>query len=351
MFRSSCILRKLERTTPLKQLIEVIDLKKTYKRPQVGTGMGRIIRTLIAPNYKIVEAIKDINFTIAKGEAVGYIGPNGSGKSTTIKLLTGVLKPDGGQVIVEGMTPWKNRMHYVKNIGVVFGQRSQLWWDLPVIDSFRLNKFMYRISDDQFKQKMIFLNDLLKIDEIGNVPVRTLSLGQRMRAEIGIAILHSPSVLFLDEPTIGLDLEAKQWIRKAIFTLRNELQTTVLLTSHDLQDIEQICNRIIVIDKGQIIYNGSLSNIQEKANKYCVLIVEYFEPPLNYQFMLGVSNIKVEQNKQWLRVDRSIRNIPDLLKELADMQPIRDLTISEEGIEEIVQQIYQGKLSDLTYAE
>ncbi len=235
---------------------------KSYKIAKRNSGFGQALKALFSREYEVVHALRDVSFTIHEGEMVGYIGPNGAGKSSTIKILSGILTPDQGTVLVDGRIPYKNRIQHVSQIGVVFGQRSQLWWDVPVIDSFELLKDIYQIPNTQYKQSLEELTDLLNLGELLRSPARQLSLGQRMRCEIGASLLPQPRILFLDEPTIGLDAVSKLAVRDFILKQNQLHKTTVILTTHDMQDIEALASRIILIGKGQLLMDGSLSDIK-----------------------------------------------------------------------------------------
>ncbi len=235
---------------------------KSYKIAKRNAGFGEACRALFHREYEVIHALNDVSFTINDGEMVGYIGPNGAGKSSTIKILSGILTPDSGTVLVDGRIPYKNRIEHVREIGVVFGQRSQLWWDVPVIDSFELLKDIYSISDSLYHNNLEELTELLNLKELLRSPARQLSLGQRMRCEIAASLLHSPRILFLDEPTIGLDAVSKLAVREFILKQNKTHGTTVILTTHDMQDIEALTNRIILIGKGQILIDGTLEDIK-----------------------------------------------------------------------------------------
>lgn len=236
---------------------------KSYKIAKRNAGFGEACRALFHREYEMIHALNDVSFTIHDGEMVGYIGPNGAGKSSTIKILSGILTPDSGTVLVDGRIPYKNRIAHVREIGVVFGQRSQLWWDVPVIDSFELLKDIYSITDSQYKQSLEELTELLNLSELLRSPARQLSLGQRMRCEIAASLLHQPHILFLDEPTIGLDAVSKLAVRDFILQQNRNHGTTVILTTHDMQDIEALTNRIILIGKGRILMDGTLNDIKQ----------------------------------------------------------------------------------------
>ena len=248
----------------MKNVIEVNHISKKFVTNKKYPGLKGAIKGLFSREKEEKVAVDDVTFSIKEGEIVGYIGSNGAGKSTTIKMMTGILTPTEGECLVHGINPSKERKKNAQNIGVVFGQRTQLWWDLPLSESFSILKEIYNVSDEQYEKQMKFLNDVLELDEFWTRPVRNLSLGQRMRADLGAALLHNPKVLYLDEPTIGLDLVVKDNIRKAIKEINEKYKTTVILTTHDIEDIEELCNRIIIIDDGKKIYDGSLENLKEK---------------------------------------------------------------------------------------
>lgn len=235
---------------------------KTYKIAKRNGGFGEACKALFRREYEHIQALNNISFTINDGEMVGYIGPNGAGKSSTIKILSGILTPDSGTVLVDGKNPYKNRIEYVRDIGVVFGQRSQLWWDLPVIDSFDLLKDIYSVNNSQYKQNLEELTTLLNLEDLLRTPTRQLSLGQRMRCEVAASLLHNPRILFLDEPTIGLDAISKLAVRDFIHKLNKDHKTTIILTTHDMQDIEALTKRIILIGKGQILLDGTIADIK-----------------------------------------------------------------------------------------
>ncbi len=242
-------------------MITVNNICKSYKAAKRNAGFGESVRSFFRREYDVVKALDHISFTIHDGETVGYIGPNGAGKSTTIKILSGILTPDSGDCLVDGRVPWKNRIEHVARIGVVFGQRSQLWWDVPVIDSFELLRDIYSIPPEIYHKNKDDLTELLELGELLRTPTRQLSLGQRMRCELAASLLHSPDILFLDEPTIGLDAVSKIAVREFIVRLNRERKTTVILTTHDMQDIEAITKRVILIGKGRILLDGDISEI------------------------------------------------------------------------------------------
>lgn len=237
-------------------MIEVKNLTKEFKKPVRKQGVWGMITTLFSKEYETKVAVNNVSFTIHDGEIVGYIGSNGAGKSTTIKMMCGILNPTSGEVRIDGEMPYKKRMQVAEKIGVVFGQKTQLWWDIPLIESFKVLKEIYRVSDEEYEERMEFLCETLDLKEFLSQPVRTLSLGQRMRADLAASWLHNPNILFLDEPTIGLDVWVKEKIRQAIKTMNEKYNTTVILTTHDMQDIENLCSRIIMIEEGKVIYDG-----------------------------------------------------------------------------------------------
>lgn len=244
-------------------MIQVEHINKTFRIAKRGSGWKEACKSLLHRQYESIKALDDLSFTIQDGEMVGYIGPNGAGKSSTIKILSGILTPDDGNCKIDGRIPWKNRIDHVQNIGVVFGQRSQLWWDVPVIDSFELLKDIYRISPQTYRQNLDELITLLNLGEIIKTPARQLSLGQRMRCEIAASLLHSPKILFLDEPTIGLDAVSKLAVRDFILERNRIHKTTVILTTHDMQDIAALTRRIILIGKGRVLFDGALEEIEQ----------------------------------------------------------------------------------------
>lgn len=244
-------------------MITMQNVCKTYKVSKRDAGFSSAFKALFHKEYELIHALDGVSFTISDGEMVGYIGPNGAGKSSTIKILSGILTPEEGTCLINGLTPWNNRIEHVKNIGVVFGQRTQLWWDVPVMDSFELLKEIYRIDDHVYRRNLEQLSEMLGLSELLRTPTRQLSLGQRMRCEIAASLLHDPKILFLDEPTIGLDAVSKLAVRDFILKLNEEKKTTVILTTHDMQDIEALTSRIILIGKGKILLDGTLADIKE----------------------------------------------------------------------------------------
>lgn len=248
-------------------MITLQNINKTFRVAKRKEGLGAAFRALFQREYEIITALQDISFEIGEGEIVGYIGPNGSGKSTTIKIMSGILTPDSGICKIAGYTPWKDRKEYVRHIGVVFGQRSQLWWDVPIVDSFSLLKDIYEISEEDYRSTLEELTEYLDLTELLKMPARQLSLGQRMRCEIAASLLHRPKILFLDEPTIGLDAVSKLAVRDFIRKLNREKGVTVILTTHDMQDMEALASRILLIGKGKILFDGSYEKFKKNAKE------------------------------------------------------------------------------------
>ncbi|MFJ8956116.1 MULTISPECIES: ABC transporter ATP-binding protein [unclassified Streptomyces] len=287
-----------------------------------------------------VRAVDSLSFTVRRGEMVGYIGPNGAGKSTTIKMLTGILTPSGGRLRVAGIDPSRERSRLAHRMGVVFGQRTTLWWDLPLIDSYRLMRRMYRIEDGRYEENLARLVELLELDDLLDAPVRQLSLGQRMRGDIAAALLHDPEVLYLDEPTIGLDVVSKVKVRAFLRDLNTERGTTVLLTTHDLTDIEQLCRRVMVIDHGKLMYDGELEGLHATggaaAERTLVVDLERELPPLDVEFARVV---KVEGARQWLAFPAGQSAAP-LVARIAERYPMVDLSVREPDIEAVIARMY-----------
>ena len=245
-------------------MIEVNDLTKVFRKPIRGNGLSGMVKTLFSRKYDEIRAVDGISFTVPDGEIVGYIGANGAGKSTTIKMMCGILTPTSGSVYIDGAEPYRKRRQVAQHIGVVFGQKTQLWWDIPLIESFKVLKEIYQVPDAEYKERMAFLGEVLDITRFLSQPVRTLSLGERMRADLAASMLHNPRILFLDEPTIGMDVLVKERIRSAVRALNKTYGTTVVLTTHDMTDIEDLCSRIILLEKGKILYDGALKNLKNR---------------------------------------------------------------------------------------
>lgn len=315
------------------------ELSKSYKIPIREPGIINGLKSIVHREYKEIVALDKISFKIGEGELVGYIGPNGAGKSTTIKILSGILTPDSGQCEVLGKVPYKERINYVKDIGVVFGQRTQLWWDLPVIDSFELLKDIYKIPKDDYLKNKNELIQWLNLESFINSPVRQLSLGQKMRCELAASLLHSPRVLFLDEPTIGLDAVSKLAVREFIKKLNKERGVTVILTTHDMDDIESLCNRVIVIGKGQILSDGSLQSLRNIVSKDRRLILDISEGTNGFSIE-GTNLVRKEKNKLIIDFDPDIITPADLITILSTKYQIKDILIENPPIEEIIAKLY-----------
>ena len=322
--------------------IEVNEVSKTFRVNKRQAGITGMIANLFVPKYEKKQAVKDISFSIEQGEMVGFIGPNGAGKSTTIKMLSGILYPDRGEIKVNGYIPYKQRKDYVGRIGVVFGQKSQLQWDLPVIDSFELLKAIYRISDELYQKNLDRFTQMLDMGGFLNQPVRQLSLGQRMRADIVAALLHSPKIVFFDEPTIGVDVTGKERIRDFIRELNRQDNVTMIFTTHDMQDIEKTCDRLVIIDQGSKVYDGTLQGIRERYGTTRQLDVE-FAGEDKIAPMDKVEIIDLENNKKRFVFENKDVHINELMNDLLNSYSVRDINISEPEIESIIRRIYNGE--------
>ncbi|VHB96916.1 antibiotic transport system ATP-binding protein [Streptococcus pyogenes] len=328
-------------------MIEVSHLQKIFSKTIKEPGLKGALKSFVHPQREIFEAVKDLSFEVPKGQILGFIGANGAGKSTTIKMLTGILKPTSGYCRINGKIPQDNRQDYVRDIGAVFGQRTQLWWDLALQETYVVLKEIYDVPEKAFHKRMDFLNEVLDLNEFIKDPVRTLSLGQRMRADIAASLLHNPKVLFLDEPTIGLDVSVKDNIRRAITQINQEEKTTILLTTHDLSDIEQLCDRIIMIDKGQEIFDGTVTQLKQSFGKMKSLSFELKpgQEQVVSQFM-GLPDITVERHELSLDIqyDSSRYQTADIIqKTMADFA-VRDLKMTDVDIEDIVRRFYRKEL-------
>ena len=323
----------------MQNLIQVRDLHRDYKIAKRGSG---ILEFMFSRKYEIIHAVNGINFSIRQGELAGFVGPNGAGKSTAIKMLSGILAPTSGEVIVMGNDPFKKRRQNAYRIGVVFGQRSQLWWDLPIGDTFILLKKIYKVPDDIYERNLGLFREYLDLGNIWNQPVRQLSLGQRMRAEIAAAILHNPALLFLDEPTIGLDIVAKRQIREFILRLNRDYGTTVILTSHDMKDIEEICGRIILIDKGVIVIDCPVDELKRNYSRTAVVKVNLDKPVPDFN-MHGAKGIPDAGGLKWnFEVDKTVTSTGHLVFEISKIAEISDIEIREQAVEDIIHDIYTG---------
>ena len=324
--------------------IEVKKVSKDFKVNKRSAGIPGMIANMFVPKFEIKKAVNDLSFTIEKGEMVGFIGPNGAGKSSTIKMLSGILCPDKGSITVGGFVPYKQRKSYVGNIGVVFGQKSQLQWDLPVIDSFELLRAIYRIPEEKYKRNLERFTEMLDMKSFINQPVRQLSLGQRMRSDIVASLLHSPEIVFFDEPTIGVDIIGKETIRSFIKELNEQDKVTMIFTTHDMQDIEQTCKRIIIIDKGSLMYDGSLQEIRSKYGTTRRLIAEFNEDTA----VAPIKNVIIEDlkdRKASFTFDNNVVDVNKLMHEVLEKYSVHDVTVAEPEIESIIQKIYKGEVS------
>ncbi|QIW58453.1 ATP-binding cassette domain-containing protein [Lactococcus raffinolactis] len=333
------------------KMIVVEHLDKTFKKTVKQPGLKAGFKSLFKPQIETFEAVKDLNFEIPKGEIFGFIGANGAGKSTTIKMLTGILTPTSGTCLINGKNPQKNRTAYVKDIGVVFGQRTQLWWDLALQETYSVLKEIYDISDSEFHKRMAFLNEVLDLNTFIKDPVRTLSLGQRMRADIAASLLHNPKVLFLDEPTIGLDVAVKDNIRKAIKQINQEEQTTILLTTHDLNDIELLCDRIFMIDRGQEIFDGSVSQLKQRFGKMHEVRFEMTQQleveRLDYHQHFSDLKVIKDGLQVTIQFDATKVAIPDLVKFTLSRANVKDIAVKDADIEEIIRRFFRKEIENV----
>jgi len=327
-------------------IIDVRNLTRDYKLTRKREGVTGGLVDLLKPRKEILRAVDDVSFAIEPGEMVGYIGANGAGKSTTIKMLTGILTPTSGDVTVGGLVPWRNRLQYTRHIGVVFGQRTQLWWDLAVVESFLLLKKIYEVDDATYRRQMAVFHELLDLEDFLHQPVRKLSLGQRMRCDLAAALLHEPKILFLDEPTIGLDVVAKENVRTFLKEINQRLGVTVILTTHDLGDIEQLCRRVIIIDKGKVYFDGELEDMRRRTGHRVKLSLELRENANSERLAELCADLPVqwEPNEGMRHVaEFSRQEVPgaEVIKRVVNAFPVSDLHLSEPAIEELVADFYR----------
>lgn len=327
-------------------MIKVENITKEFKSNKKYPGFKGAIKSFFSTEYIIKKAVDDISFSIEDGEIVGYIGANGAGKSTTIKMMTGILTPTSGKITVDGLVPYEKRKENAKRIGVVFGQKTQLWWDLPLSETFTLLKEIYEVSDKDFNERMDFLNSTLSLEDFMLTPVRSLSLGQRMRADIAAALIHNPKVVYLDEPTIGLDVMVKEKVRNAIREINKKYGTTIILTTHDLNDIEELCSRIIIIDNGKKIYDGSLEEIKSRYGARTSIELQVKKKidlsSLNFKENLEEDdlNIKEENNKIIATFNKNKISSSEIMSEILKKVEVIDFKVIETSIEDIIKKIY-----------
>jgi ABC-2 type transport system ATP-binding protein len=320
-------------------IIRTRGLRKVFRTVKREPGAAGALRTLFSRAYEEKVAVSDVNIDIEPGELVGYIGPNGAGKSTTIKMLTGILVPTSGTVEVAGIVPYDHRAQNARNIGVVFGQRSQLYWDLPLIESFELLRAIYSIPDERYERNMRTFMEILEMGPFIRTPVRQLSLGQRMRGDFAAALLHDPKIVYLDEPTIGLDVIAKGAIRDFVRHINDERQTTVILTTHDLADVERLCRRIVIIDNGTVIYDGGIERIKEQYGTHRTLILT-LTAPNSHPELDGAEIVSNEHGLVQYRFDRRTVRADQLIRQATERYELRDVTLEEPDLESIIRRIY-----------
>lgn len=331
--------KKVRKGVEKMSFISVKNISKTFKVSKKKSGIKETLKSFFKREYKYIDAIKDISFEIEEGSIVGYLGKNGAGKSTTIKILSGILLPDSGTCKIDGLTPWLDRKKYVSKIGVVFGARSQLWWDIPAEETFNLLKDIYEIEDSRFEENKEYLVKLLNIEDIIQVPVRQLSLGQRMRCEIAASLLHDPKILFLDEPTIGLDSLSKQVVRDFIKKINKERKVTVILTTHDMSDIEALAKRIIIIGEGHVVYDGSLKNLKKKYDhhKYITLTTNSKLQKLRKKGI--IEQTKITDGYKF-KINSDELEVSEFLNYLSHKVDIKDLEIDNENLDNIIINLY-----------
>lgn len=324
-------------------IISVKDLQKTFKKPIRDEGLSGMVKSLFSRKYEEVRAVDGISFDIEEGEIVGYIGANGAGKSTTIKMMCGILHPTSGNISVDGLNFEKNRQQINKKMGVVFGQKTQLWWDIPLIETFKILKSIYEVPDDEYEERFEYLCELLDMKPFLTQTVRSLSLGQRMRADFAAALIHSPRIVYLDEPTIGLDVLVKDKIRGAIKELNKKYNITVILTTHDMKDIEELCNRIIIIDKGKILYDGSLANIKYRFGNTKTIFIPSNAVLNGQEFAEKFPTAVIEdtEGKRAIKFSLNDVDLDDMLLYLINTYHIKDFKIEDISIEDITKKLYE----------
>lgn len=331
-------------------MIELNNVEKHFKKPIRGKGVSGMIKTLFSNKHTVVKAVDGISFSVNDGEAVGYIGANGAGKSTTIKMMSGILTPTSGDILIDGMRPYKSseRNSVLKKIGVVFGQKTQLWYDLPLTETYELLRYIYDIPKADYERRMGDLISIMDMKPFLDAPVRTLSLGQRMRADLAAAMLHNPKILFLDEPTIGLDVLVKRNLIESVNSIRKEYNTTLILTTHAMSDIEQLCNRVIILDNGKILYDGKLNDVKHMFGDKRDIQIQTKRPvdqPDIFSRFSGVERITVDQDDSTLTtftLDNEKSHANELLNYLLGNYNVEDIKISETGIDKVVEKIYEN---------
>lgn len=322
-------------------IIEVNAVSKHFQRRKAGEGFWHTLKMLVKPSYENRVAVDAVSFQIEQGEMIGYIGPNGAGKSTTIKMLSGILVPTSGSISVLGLNPASQRKQHVRHIGVVFGQRTSLWWDVPVIHSLRLLRDIYKVPEAQYRRNLEQYTELLGLSEFLNVPVRQLSLGQRVRSDIAAALMHDPEILFLDEPTIGVDVVSKERLRTFIKEINAQRKVTILLTTHDMNEIEKMCARVLIIDHGRILYDGSLAAIRARYSTQRILAVEFEEEVPDFT-PAGAALLRSEGRKKWFSFDRFELPASVLIAAISAQYAVADLTVTDVEIEEVIRALYTG---------
>jgi ABC-2 type transport system ATP-binding protein len=320
-------------------IIATRELRKVFRTRKRTPGALGALRAFFSGEYEERVAVDDVGFALHEGELVGYIGPNGAGKSTTIKMLTGILVPTSGEVRVAGLVPWRNRKENARNIGVIFGQRSQLYWDLPLIESFELLRAIYGIPRDRYRRNLDEFVEILDMTSFLRTPVRQLSLGQRMRGDFAAALLHSPKIVYLDEPTIGLDVVAKEAIREFIARINAQRGATIILTTHDLADVERLCRRIILIDRGTLIYDGDIERIKSEYGRFRTLVVRFSEP-IEHPHLDGAQLAGIENSSARFRFDRNLQRADLLVRQASERYRVEDVSLEEPDLESIIRRIY-----------
>ncbi len=329
----------------MSNIIEIKNITKEFKVLNRREGLKGSIKDLFSRDYKIVRAVDNISMTIQQGEIVGYLGPNGAGKSTTIKMMTGILEPTSGEILVGGNVPYENRTKNAQEIGVVFGQRSQLWWALPLVESFKILKDIYGVSDKDYEDMLALYQSLVDIEPLLHKPVRQMSLGQRTLSDILAAFLHNPKIVFLDEPTIGLDVSMKAKIRTLIHALNQEKHTTVILTTHDMGDVDALCRRIVIIDKGKMLYDNDIEHLKGFFGSYRTLKIRIDGSlkQLAEEIARKLSDFKVSADDEWISilVDEEKATVMEVLSRLQQSYKIRDMQLEEISTEEVIKKIYE----------